>query len=418
MREERKALERLAAFLAGIIVVLLVVRFLVPVVWQFFSPFIVALAIAAVLQRPIRLLEKKVHLKHSAAVMVPVLLTVLVLLAVFAWFLSYGITQMIALLNNAGPLISDGMSRLRTAISSMLQAMETFTEHDVAWIQQTSNNAISWLTEQTTGLVSWALGQVGSLASGIPFSLVYANFLFLGLYFVSKEYDRIRAHLPGGKKEQPSQSAANVVTDSAVSGLVGFLRVQLIYAVEVMIVSEIFWQALGYQYAAVAAIAAGILEFIPLFGCGVLYIVWTIIALLVGDVASALQALGLYLGLLLIRRLTEPKIMSHSMGLSPLLSLVGMFAGMQLGGIFGLIGGPVVMTVIVVIIRGGYLSFIPRDIRTLSDWLRDRWRLNPASPPDPPPEEAAEKAEAEDAAPKAAAEKPAPEDGALPAKAE
>lgn len=410
MREERKALERLAAFLAGLIVLLLVIRFLVPVVWQYFSPFIVALAIAAVLQRPIRLLEKKVHLKHSAAVMVPVLLTVLVLLAVFAWFLSYGITQMIALLNNAGPLISDGMSRLRAAISSMLQTMESYTDHDVAWIQQTSNNAISWLTEQTTGLVSWALGQVGSLASGIPFSLVYANFLFLGLYFVSKEYDRIRAHLPGGKKEHPSRSAsaANVVTDSAVSGLIGFLRVQLIYAVEVMIVSEIFWQALGYQYAAVAAIAAGILEFIPLFGCGVLYIVWAVIALLVGDVASALQALGLYLGLLLIRRLTEPKIMSQSMGLSPLLSLVGMFAGMQLGGIFGLIGGPVVMTVIVVIVRGGYLSFIPRDIRTLSEWLRRRWGPNQETPPEPPqpPLEKAEEAPA--------AETPSPEEEAAP----
>ena len=65
----------------------------------------------------------------------------------------------------------------------------------------------------------------------------------------------------------------------------------------------------------------------------------SIVFFLTGNTAWGFQVLALTGVLQLLRRLLEPKLMSNNIGISPLLSLIGMFVGMRLGGILGLIGG-------------------------------------------------------------------------------
>ena len=76
-----------------------------------------------------------------------------------------------------------------------------------------------------------------------------------------------------------------------------------------------------------------------MIGSGIPYFLMSAIQFLLGNFSQALQILFLTLGLQLLRRVLEPKLMSDSIGISPLESLVGMFVGMRFGGIVGLIGG-------------------------------------------------------------------------------
>ncbi len=381
MTEERKALERLLALLGGALLLAAVLFFALPLVWNYLSPFIIALAIAALLQPAIRWLEKKLHFHRTPATLVCVLLVVLVLVALLVWFLSYGVGQLVLLLNNFGPILNDVTGRLNGAINGMLSAMSTMSDSNVQWIQTTANNAISWLTNQLTVAARWLLTQTLNMASSVPYALIYANFLFIGLYFVSKNYDTIRSRLPGGKQRLNYETrASHELANSAIGGLMGFLKVQGIYSLVALALSAVYWTVLGYTYGAVAAIVAGVLEFIPFFGMGVLYIPWFVIALIIGDTASAVAAIVLYLVFLLFRRITEPKIMSNSLGLTPLESLVGMFVGLSSGGIAGLIGGPVVMTVVMSVVHGHYLDFAVKDVQTLAAFLRRRWAVGSAAP--------------------------------------
>ena len=403
MREERKAVERLAAFLVCLVLGLLALRYLAPVLWHWLSPFLLSVPVAALLQPLIAPLQRRLKMKRSPATLLITVLLTLVLLVLIVWFLSYGVGQLVGLLSNAGPLLTDIAGRIRAAINRLLASMERMPETDVRWIQSISNDALAWLTEQLTTLASWLMTMLVNTASAVPYGLVYANFLLLSIYFVAKDYPKLRPHLPAQvRQRQKDRNAATELTHSAISGLAGFVKVQTIYALVALVCSVLFWQVAGSHYAAVAGIAAGALELIPLFGCGVLYIPWALIALLLGDLTSSLCAIGIYTGLLLIRRLTEPRLLSNSIGVPPMVSLMGMFVGLQIGGVVGLVAGPVVATVLMDVWRGRYLAFVPRDLRTLSECLHRRWRVEdrpeppapaapepaaPAAPNDPPAQE-------------------------------
>lgn len=78
--------------------------------------------------------------------------------------------------------------------------------------------------------------------------------------------------------------------------------------------------------------------------------------------------------------------MSDSIGVSPLSSLIGMFIGLRMGGILGLIGGPIVMTILGAVVHGTYLVGIRKDCRTLISWAWQRWGWAAPAPYVPPVE--------------------------------
>ena len=107
-------------------------------------------------------------------------------------------------------------------------------------------------------------------------------------------------------------------------------------------------------------------------GSGLLYILMSVVFFLTGNTVWGIQVLALTGVLQLLRRILEPKLMSDSIGISPLQSLIGMFVGMRIGGIIGLIGGPVMMSVLVGAYKGGLFRPMERDIKLISVWLKNR----------------------------------------------
>ena len=53
--------------------------------------------------------------------------------------------------------------------------------------------------------------------------------------------------------------------------------------------------------------------------------------------------------------------------------VIGMFVGMQVGGILGLIGGPVAMAVLVGAVRGNVFRNFNEDLYLVVQWFKRRW---------------------------------------------
>jgi len=51
-----------------------------------------------------------------------------------------------------------------------------------------------------------------------------------------------------------------------------------------------------------------------------------------------------------------------------------MFVGMRFGGIVGLIGGPVLMSVLVGAFKGGLFASTMKDCQLISAYLKQRWQ--------------------------------------------
>ena len=372
MSEERKAAERLALRLLGVVLTFVILRWVLPEVWDKLSPFIIAIPIAAALQPVIRFLQKKIKMKRSPASLIPVLLLLFIFLGLLTWLFTFGIGQVTRIVNHSGDMITETVNSVRQALKNLLASIGATSGPGVEqWLRNAISQAMERLSEFGTDVAERMVNFSISLAASMPYVIIYISFLTIGLYFISKDYDNIRSYLPGGKRRK-QDSTTTQLTNSTLKSLFGYLRVQGTFGLIVWVVSWIYLTVFGFPYAGITALCCGIMELVPMIGSGVPYIVMSILQFLLGNAAAGAQLLFLTLGLQLLRRVLEPKLMSDSIGISPLQSLIGMFVGMRFGGIIGLIGGPVLMSVLVGAFKGGLFVPTARDFHLISVWFKNR----------------------------------------------
>ena len=372
MSEERKAMERFLLRFLGIIVAYAALRWVLPEVWDKLSPFIIAVPLAAALQPVIRFLQKKIKMKRSPASLIPVLLLLFIFLGLLIWLFTFGIGQVSRIANHSGDLITESINSVRQAMKNLVTSIGASTSPSVEqWLRNAIANATERLSEWGTGFAEQLVTFSISLAASMPYCVIYISFLTIGLYFISKNYDDIRSYLPGGKRRK-QDSRTTQLTNSTLRSLFGYLRVQGTFGVMVWIISWIFLAAFGFPYAGIIALACGVMELVPMIGSGVPYIIMAVVHFLLGNTRFGILILILTLGLQLLRRVLEPKLMADRIGITPLQSLIGMFVGLRYGGIIGLIGGPVLMSVVVGAYKGGLFNTTLHDFHVISVWLRNR----------------------------------------------
>lgn len=374
MSEERKAAERLLFRFLCALAALAAVIWLLPEVWDKLSPFIIAVPVAAMLQPVIRFLEKKLKLRRSPASLILVLLLLFIVMGILIWLLTIGVREVSRMVNNSGDLATESISTVRTALDNLLNSIGTSTDPAVEkWLRNAMNTAVerltAWGTTAAGTLVSFSI----NLAAALPYSIIYISFLTIGLYFIAKNYDEIRSWLPGGARRR-QDTRATQLTHSTIRSLFGYLKVQGTFGVIVWVISWIYLTIFGFQYAGLTALFCGVMEMVPMIGSGVPYLIMSAMQFLLGNTATGWQLLFLTLGLQVLRRVLEPKVMSDSIGITPLQSLIGMFVGMRLGGIGGLIAGPVLMSVLVGAVKGGLFVSTERDFRLICDYMKNRWK--------------------------------------------
>ena len=372
MSEERKAAERLALRLLGFLLIAAFLIWVLPEIWDKLSPFIIAIPLAAALQPVIRFLEKKLKLRRGAASLVPVLLLLCIGLGLLTWLLTIGFGQVSRFVNNSGDLVTESINTVRTALNNLITSISDSTGPGVElWLRGALADAIDRLTTWGTDFAEDMVTFIVNTAASMPYGVIYLSFLTIGLFFTAKNYDEIRSYLPAGQRRR-QDSRTTQLTNSTLKSLFGYLRVQGTFGAMVWIVSWIYLTAIGFPYAALTALLCGIMELVPMIGSGVPYIAMSIIQFLLGNSRFGILLLVLTLVLQTVRRILEPKFMSNSMKITPLQSLVGMFVGLRIGGIVGLIGGPVAMSVLVGAFKGGLFSATVRDFHIISSYLKNR----------------------------------------------
>ncbi|HNW87342.1 MAG TPA: sporulation integral membrane protein YtvI [Candidatus Limiplasma sp.] len=371
----RYALERLAYRLLFCVLIGLFLAFMVPWIWDTLSPFIIAIPIAAALQPLIQFFVKKLHMHRGFAVTFWVVLFSAVAFFIVYWFVSFAVGQVVSAANNAPNLVNGAISVLRNASDRILGASQTMPVNVSDTIRESLNSAYKWIGEQTTSLAATSLNFLVGFASSLPYALIYANFLILGIYFIAGRYPELLRRLQRHRTQDVEEGSLGMLRRSAVKGALGYVRVQLMWFLLLLFLSSIYFQVMGFQYAALIGLLAALLEMIPQFGCGVFYIPWALVCFVIQDAHSAWVVLIFYIAYSMLRRLLDPKLLGDRLGMSPLLSLVGMFMGMRLGGVIGLILGPIAMVVLVSAVRAKFFNGLAADVGTLVTYVKERWLL-------------------------------------------
>ena len=157
-----------------------------PACWYLFGPFLLALLLAAPLQRPIAWLQRRLRMKRWLAVLLLLLLVYVVIGLFIYWFMSFAVTQAIAALQNA-PQSIDQLTKLYHSFRNWLTSQfdETF---NLTRLDDLIGRGLSQLTTWASQLAGQLLAITVDAARSLPGFLLFANFLILSSYFITRDY--------------------------------------------------------------------------------------------------------------------------------------------------------------------------------------------------------------------------------------
>ncbi|WP_317366388.1 sporulation integral membrane protein YtvI [uncultured Tyzzerella sp.] len=138
----------------------------------------------------------------------------------------------------------------------------------------------------------------------------------------------------------------NIVKSGIGDAVFGYIRAQLIIMCLIAAICFIGLLTLKAPYALFIAVVIGIIDALPVFGSGFIIWPWALYNVIIQNYGLAIGLIIIYVVILVTRQIVEPKILGKQIGIHPLATLMSIYVGLQLFGVFGFIIGPVIMVVI------------------------------------------------------------------------
>lgn len=309
-------------------------------------PFIIAFLVAAVIQVPVR----KINVTKKQKKLVSI-----VFCAVF-----YGLLFFLAAW--AGLKLLDGVEGLirkvphfyNTTVVPVIETISEYLEESMATVHpsiaHTIENSFEELTNNLGSYVSsFSMKVVQILSggiSGIPEFVIKLVLTVVATFFFVGDYDGITAFFK--KLLTPKQLALVEKGQSYVKNVL-FIYIRSYSFLFLLTFTElcIGMFLLGMPYPALLALCIAVFDILPVLGTGGVLLPWTVILFIMEEHGLAIGMIILYLVILIVRNMVEPRIVGRQIGLHPLATLAALFLGLKLFGLVGLIAFPVALTVLV-----------------------------------------------------------------------
>ncbi len=327
-------------------------------VFQYARPFVIAFFLSMIMQPIVQWFVDKWHWPRGIAV-----LTVMVGLGGGA----VGLMVWLAL-----EMIDGIASLLRVVpghVTALIESGQTYFFRHLFPLWERLNDIVQTMDKSQQDAVYGRLKDIGSEAAGLlndmgikivgaltkwvlsfPNMLSTLAFSALATYFISKDWPALAAYV-SSKTGKPFHRTAGRVYREFREAVIGYARAQTVMVALTGLTVFIGLSLLGVNDAFTIALITATADLMPYIGTGIIFIPWAIYAWLSG-LAFLAAGLGLiYLATILQRQFIEPKLLSSSIGLSPLATLVAIFAGFRLGGFAGMIAGPFAMVILHSLLR-------------------------------------------------------------------
>ncbi len=188
---------------------------------------------------------------------------------------------------------------------------------------------LSWIPQSLPGQLMDTMPSVISCMFGV---FLY----FISVLLFAKDWGRFHQLLRKLPFADPILKAGRRITQSIKGWIKAQFKIMLVISAEC---------AAGYYFLHIPgfpfwALITGLVDALPVFGTGTVFLPWIFLVLLQKQYSFALWLGLLYALTWLTRELLEPKLMGDGLGLLPICFLMSVITGLQLFGTLGLFTGP------------------------------------------------------------------------------
>ncbi|MBE5868713.1 MAG: sporulation integral membrane protein YtvI [Lachnospiraceae bacterium] len=368
MREStKKYVKAILNILVTLIVVLLII-FLVPRLIPYFTPFIIGWIIACIAWPPVRFFEEKLKIKRkagSAFVVIVVIGVVVLCLYLIGAKLVEEIVGFVGDLPEMWGSLQKDFNDISQNMSGIYEKLPKNVQDTLANIGASAYDIVVDLLER---LSSPTLEAVGNFALQLPTIIIGIIMCLLSSYFFVAERGiwskGIRKLVP-----ESVQFRLSLVKRSILKAVGGYFKAQLKIEIWIYLLLVIGLLILQVDYVLLVALGIAFLDFFPFFGTGTVMVPWAIIKFLSADYKMTIGLLIIWGVGQLVRQIIQPKIMGDSMGMPPLPTLVLLYIGYKIGGVFGMILAVPIGIIVVTMYQEGAFDTIKKSFQILSAGL-------------------------------------------------
>lgn len=337
----KKVAKRLFAF-----IITLVALYIVFKLSLFYIPFLIAFIISLIIEPLIRKVMKITNLTRKVSAIITLIVIFFIIIGLLIWGITGTITEASGILDN----LNDNMEKITSTISSLMESFKFDSIKIPEQIKDIVQNTFNSIVGEGTNIAQEWLTKIIDMVRHIPQIMIYIGITILATYFVcaDKMYilDQMEHHLPRNWVTKVGYKLRKVV-----SSLGGYLKAEsiliLISFVIVLIGLLIFnFVGMNVRYPLTMALIIGFVDALPILGSGTVMIPWAVISASYGDIKLAIALIILYVVIIVVRQLIEPRVVSNHIGIHPIFTLIAMYTGFKIMGVIGMFVGPIILIIL------------------------------------------------------------------------
>lgn len=324
-----------------VMIILLIVYIFINYIFRLVVPFLIGYLIYLCLRPVVNYIDNKFKVNRG-------------LIAIFSIMIF--ITIVVGLVFSLGIAIYDQAELFLTSKNYSEKIVEFFDE-TVFSIKNTfvlfSNNIgediLSMIIDAvygiTNSLITVAKDISLSIVSGLPNFIAILIISIISSFFFLKDEALIIASYNRFFPESISKHISKVKNSTGLVAL-GYIKAQFILSSVTFIIGFIGLNILQNQYAILLSVALAFFDMLPFFGAG--FILWptAFIYYLIGNTSFAITTMVLYAIIFVVRQILEPRTLGKQISLHPVFTLAGLFIGVKVFGMEGIIVGPLTVVLI------------------------------------------------------------------------
>ena len=196
-----------------------------------------------------------------------------------------------------------------------------------------------YLNTILTQLLSISIRVLNTLLSyiiSLPAVLLIAVITFLATYLFSKDLRQFSNKFYGVFSKEGETKMRSIV-ESSIAMTIGYAKAYLLLVFITFVIVFIGFLLLDIDFALILGFLCAVLDILPVVGMIIIFIPLIIYHLFAGNTLTAILLAVLFLFIQVARQAIQPKVLSQTLDIHPLLILAAIFIGVSVSGVLGMI---------------------------------------------------------------------------------
>ncbi|MCH5189762.1 MAG: sporulation integral membrane protein YtvI [Oscillospiraceae bacterium] len=353
------ALQRKKKFIIDVIYiafVLVIFYFFMKYAFGLFLPFILALTVAAALQRPVNFICKKTPLKRGIVSVFLVLFSVTIILGLLTalvvrigvelrGFVQYLIIQLQDIPSFIAKLESYVSSHLSFLPDRIESAVTSFMSDKVDSLLNNAGSGFDFSALRTPLLGVW------NTVKHIPSTIVAIVISVVACCFMTADFATVRKIILSLFRAETRDKIirSKKLLVPSLSKMAKAYGIIIVITFSELVLGLFLLKLLGiYEggYIFIFALITAIIDIVPILGTGTVLVPWALYCLLDGKISLAIGIFVMYACITIIRQIIEPKLVSNQLGIPPFATIIAMYVGSQIFGVLGIFILPITLVMV------------------------------------------------------------------------